>query len=37
MDRWMGLGWDGSPGGIKYRAPFGAKNIRNKLPIVNSL
>ena len=23
------LGWDGSLGGVKYRAPYGANNNRN--------
>ena len=26
MDGWMGDGWDGSPGGRRYRAPYGANN-----------
>ena len=22
-----GMGWDGSPGGVRYRAPYGANDI----------
>ena len=31
MGGWIGLDWIGwiSPGGVKYRAPYGAKNVNN--------
>ena len=31
-----GLGWDGSPGGRGYRAPYGANNIVNQVIVESS-